>query len=61
MVAENTKDGVNNITLEASNLKASTLKKIWAAWPYMLSVSLIRCKNEAWKKMYINSIIKAKV
>ena len=23
--------------------------KIWAAWPYMLSVSLVRCKNEALK------------
>ena len=23
--------------------------KIWAAWPYMLPVSLLRCKNEALK------------
>ena len=30
-----------------------TLKKIWAACPYMLSVSLIRCKNEALKKIVL--------
>ena len=35
-----------------------TLKKIWAAWPYMQSVSLVRCKNEALKKLYFKSIIK---
>ena len=27
-----------------------TFKNIRAAWPYMLSVSVIRCKNEALKK-----------
>ena len=27
------------------------LLKIWAACPYMLSVSLMRCKNEALKKI----------
>ena len=32
--------------------------KISAAWPYMLSVSLIRCKNEALKNLYFKSIIK---
>ena len=32
--------------------------KIWAAWPYMLSVSLIRCKNEALKNMHLKSTIK---
>ena len=33
-------------------------KKIWAAWPYMHSVSLIRCKNEALKKLHLKSTIK---
>ena len=32
--------------------------KIRAAWPYMLSVSLVRCKNEALNKLYFKSIIK---
>ena len=33
--------------------------KIWAAWPYMLSVSLVRCKNEPWKNCTsFKSIIK---
>ena len=35
-----------------------SLLKIWAAWPYMLSVSLVRCKNEALRNMYFKSIIK---
>ena len=35
-----------------------SLFKIWAAWSYMLSVSLVRCKNEALKKLYYKSIIK---
>ena len=34
------------------------LFKIWAAWPYMLSVSVIGCKNEALKKTNFKSIIK---
>ena len=32
--------------------------KIWAAYPYTLSVSLIRCKNEALKKLHLKSTIK---
>ena len=36
--------------LKALFNNVSTLK-IWAAWPYMLSVSLIRCKNEALKNL----------
>ena len=35
-----------------------SLFKIWAACPYMLSVSLIRCKNEALKNLHLKSIIK---
>ena len=35
-----------------------TLKKIWAACPYMLSVSLIRCTNEALKILHLKSTIK---
>ena len=34
------------------------LTKIWAACPYMLPVSLLRCKNEAPKKMQLKSTIK---
>ena len=37
------------LALKALFNNVSTLKKIWAAWPYMLSVSLIWCKNEALK------------
>ena len=33
---------------------------IWAAWPYMLSMSLIRCKNEALKKKYTSKWEKKK-
>ena len=32
------------------------LWKILAAWPYMLSVSLIRCKNEALEKNYSSKV-----
>ena len=36
-----------------------SLKKTnWAAWAYMLSVALIRCKNEALKKLHLKSTIK---
>ena len=34
------------------------LLKNWAALPYILSVSVIRCKNEAVKKLHFKSIIK---
>ena len=34
------------------------LFKIWAAWPDMLSVYLIRCTNEALKTLYFKSIMK---
>ena len=34
-----------------------SLLKIWAACPYMLSVSLIRCKNEALKELHLKSTI----
>ena len=35
-----------------------SLLKIWAVCPYMLSVSLIRCKNEALKNLHLKSTIK---
>ena len=35
-----------------------SLKKIWAACLYMLSVSLTRCKNEALKKLHLKCTIK---
>ena len=31
------------------------LVKIWATWPYMLSVSLIRCKNEALRRIELQN------
>ena len=34
------------------------LLKIWAAWPDMLAVSVIWCKNEAMEKLPYKSIIK---
>ena len=39
------------IILKALFNNVFTLKQIWAACPYMLSVSLIRCKNEELKKI----------
>ena len=49
---------MHSLNLKALFNNVSTLNKIWAAWPYMLSVSLIRCKNKALKKLYFKSIIK---
>ena len=40
------------------NNAASALKQIWAAWPYMLPVSMIRCKNEALKILHFKNIFK---
>ena len=37
-----------------------TFKKIWAVCPYILSVSLIRCTNEALKKLHQKSTINPK-
>ena len=34
-----------------------SLLKIWAACPHLLSVFLIRCKNEAPKKLYLKRTI----
>ena len=39
-------------------LRMFSLLTIWAACLYMLSVSLIRCKNEALKKLHLKSTIK---
>ena len=43
------------MTLKALFNDVFTLKKIWAAWPYIPSVSVIRCKNEALKKIVLQS------
>ena len=45
------------IRLKASFNNVFTLK-IRATCPYMLSMSLIRCKNEALKKLHLKSTIK---
>ena len=37
---------ISNIQLKALFNNVFTLNKIWAAWSYMLSMSLVRCKNE---------------
>ena len=39
----------SKVSLKAEFNNVFALNKIWAAWSYMLSVSLIRCTNEALK------------
>ena len=48
---------LNKVTFKAL-LTMFSLLKIWAASPYMLSVSLVRCNIEALKKLHFKSTIK---